>query len=104
MELDKTTSVEIEFYITTLFYYISQIFCHTMEELQSFQWLLAGVKFLEAFGSHVVCFIGRCVHMMVATPGRLMDLLNKKLVTLDICRYEAQFSNRKELYVSTVIK
>ena len=24
--------------------------------------------------------------MMVATPGRLMDLLDKKMVTLDICR------------------
>ncbi|XP_016130223.1 probable ATP-dependent RNA helicase DDX41 [Sinocyclocheilus grahami] len=29
------------------------------------------------------------VHMMVATPGRLMDLLNKKMVSLDICRYLA---------------
>ena len=37
--------------------------------------------------------IDRGVHMMVATPGRLMDLLNKKLVTLDVCRYEAQFSS-----------
>ena len=25
-------------------------------------------------------------HMMVATPGRLMDMLNKKMVTLDVCR------------------
>ena len=25
--------------------------------------------------------------MMVATPGRLMDMLNKKMVTLDMCRY-----------------
>jgi ATP-dependent RNA helicase DDX41 len=23
----------------------------------------------------------------VATPGRLMDMLDKKLVTLDVCRY-----------------
>lgn len=29
------------------------------------------------------------VHMMVATPGRLMDLLQKKMVSLDICRYLA---------------
>ncbi|KAG2455506.1 DDX41 helicase, partial [Polypterus senegalus] len=29
------------------------------------------------------------VHMMVATPGRLMDLLQKKMVGLDICRYLA---------------
>ena len=62
MELDKTTSVEIEFYITTLFYYISQIFCHTMEELQSFQWLLAGVKFLEAFGSRCLFYWQVCAH------------------------------------------
>merc|ERR1719154_270437 len=26
-------------------------------------------------------------HMMVATPGRLMDMLNKKMVRLDVCRY-----------------
>ena len=24
---------------------------------------------------------------MVATPGRLMGMLNKKMVTLDVCRY-----------------
>ena len=24
---------------------------------------------------------------MVATPGRLMDMLDKKMITLDICRY-----------------
>lgn len=33
--------------------------------------------------------VKRGVHMMVATPGRLMDLLNKKMVSLDICRYLA---------------
>ena len=27
--------------------------------------------------------------MMVATPGRLMDMLNKKICTLDVCRYSA---------------
>ncbi|KAJ8317326.1 hypothetical protein KUTeg_005230 [Tegillarca granosa] len=27
------------------------------------------------------------VHIMVATPGRLMDMLDKKMVGLDICRY-----------------
>ena len=26
------------------------------------------------------------VHMVVATPGRLKDLLHKKRMTLDICR------------------
>jgi len=27
------------------------------------------------------------VHIVVATPGRLMDLLNKKIMNLDVCRY-----------------
>jgi superfamily II DNA/RNA helicase len=27
------------------------------------------------------------VHIIVATPGRLMDMLDKKLVFLDVCRY-----------------
>ena len=31
--------------------------------------------------------IRRGVHIMVATPGRLMDMLNKKMVTLNVCRY-----------------
>lgn len=31
--------------------------------------------------------IKKGVHIMVATPGRLMDMLDKKMVTLDVCRY-----------------
>lgn len=31
--------------------------------------------------------IKRGVHIMVATPGRLMDMLAKKMMTLDVCRY-----------------
>ncbi|KAI0213290.1 putative ATP-dependent RNA helicase DDX41, partial [Lamellibrachia satsuma] len=27
------------------------------------------------------------IHIMVATPGRLMDMLNKKIINLDVCRY-----------------
>ncbi len=27
------------------------------------------------------------VHMIVATPGRLIDMLNKKVLALDVCRY-----------------
>ncbi|KAL4718580.1 hypothetical protein ACJJTC_007176, partial [Scirpophaga incertulas] len=27
------------------------------------------------------------VHIMVATPGRLMDMLDKKMVRLNVCRY-----------------
>lgn len=32
-------------------------------------------------------FSPRGVHIMVATPGRLMDMLDKKMVNLNICRY-----------------
>ena len=31
--------------------------------------------------------VRRGCHMMVATPGRLMDMLDKKSITLDVCRY-----------------
>ncbi|KAK2158390.1 hypothetical protein LSH36_171g03038 [Paralvinella palmiformis] len=31
--------------------------------------------------------IKRGTHILVATPGRLMDMLDKKMVNLDICRY-----------------
>lgn len=27
------------------------------------------------------------VHVLVATPGRLMDMLDKKMIRLDVCRY-----------------
>ena len=29
----------------------------------------------------------RGIHILIATPGRLIDLLNKKIVNLDVCRY-----------------
>ncbi len=29
----------------------------------------------------------RGVHIVVATPGRLMDLLDKKIMNLEVCRY-----------------
>uniref|UniRef100_A0A0P4Z7D6 RNA helicase n=1 Tax=Daphnia magna TaxID=35525 RepID=A0A0P4Z7D6_9CRUS len=31
--------------------------------------------------------INRGVHIIVATPGRLMDMLDKKMIKLDVCRY-----------------
>ena len=43
---------------------------------------IGGVPSTEAMD-----IIRRGVHVMVATPGRLMDMLNKKMVTLDVCRY-----------------
>eukprot|EP00741_Cyanophora_paradoxa_P017613 tig00021012_g17013.t1 len=30
--------------------------------------------------------VRRGVHMIVATPGRLIDMLNKKKITLDLCK------------------
>ena len=29
----------------------------------------------------------RGVHIAVATPGRLMDMLDKRIIMLDVCRY-----------------
>jgi len=37
--------------------------------------------------SEAMDIIRKGCHMMVATPGRLMDMLNKKMVKLDVCRY-----------------
>lgn len=31
--------------------------------------------------------IQKGTHIMVATPGRLMDMLDKKMVNLSVCRY-----------------
>ncbi|XP_065882908.1 probable ATP-dependent RNA helicase DDX41 [Dysidea avara] len=31
--------------------------------------------------------VRRGVHIVVATPGRLMDMLNKKIMNLEVCRY-----------------
>ena len=31
--------------------------------------------------------IRRGVHILVATPGRLMDMLTKRMVNLQVCRY-----------------
>ena len=31
--------------------------------------------------------VNRGVHIVVATPGRLMVMLDKKMVTLDVCRF-----------------
>lgn len=37
--------------------------------------------------SESIDVIQKGVHIMVATPGRLMDMLDKKMVTLSVCRY-----------------
>ncbi|XP_037078213.1 probable ATP-dependent RNA helicase DDX41, partial [Pollicipes pollicipes] len=43
---------------------------------------IGGVNVTES-----MAVIRRGVHVLVATPGRLMDMLNKKMVRLDVCRY-----------------
>ncbi|XP_071745075.1 ATP-dependent RNA helicase abstrakt [Lepeophtheirus salmonis] len=37
--------------------------------------------------SETMDVVKKGVHIVVATPGRLMDLLNKKMLNLEICRY-----------------
>lgn len=34
-----------------------------------------------------ISIINHGVHIIVATPGRLMDMLNKKIFNLEVCRY-----------------
>jgi ATP-dependent RNA helicase DDX41 len=43
---------------------------------------MGGVQVTEAMD-----VIRQGVHIMIATPGRLMDMLDKKMVRLDMCRY-----------------
>lgn len=43
---------------------------------------IGGVPVTEAMET-----LKKGVHIMVATPGRLMDMLDKKMVTLSVCRY-----------------
>ena len=32
-------------------------------------------------------YVCRGVHVITATPGRLMDMLDKKMLNLEVCRY-----------------
>ena len=41
---------------------------------------LFGAQIFESFSNF------RGVHIAVATPGRLMDLLDKKIMNLNVCR------------------
>ncbi|XP_019626332.1 PREDICTED: probable ATP-dependent RNA helicase DDX41 [Branchiostoma belcheri] len=81
----------------------SLIICPSRElARQTHQFITHVGKYLEADGMPgmrtMLCIGGesakdqfeqskRGVHMMVATPGRLMDMLNKKAFNLDTCRY-----------------
>lgn len=67
-------------------YEIIQYFCKLLREggLPEVRACLAigGVPVSESLD-----IIQKGVHIMVATPGRLMDMLDKKMVTLRVCRY-----------------
>ncbi|KAF5273788.1 hypothetical protein FQA39_LY00903 [Lamprigera yunnana] len=67
-------------------YDIVQYFCnilqkHGMPEIRSCL-AIGGVPVSES-----IEIIQRGVHIMVATPGRLMDMLEKKIARLSVCRY-----------------
>ncbi|KAJ8960023.1 hypothetical protein NQ318_009460 [Aromia moschata] len=67
-------------------YDIIQHFCNSlkkfdMPEIKSCL-CIGGVPVTEA-----IEIIQKGVHIMVATPGRLMDMLEKKIVKLSVCRY-----------------
>lgn len=67
-------------------YEIIQYFCKYLRESG-----MPEVRACLAIGgvpvSESVDVIQKGVHIMVATPGRLMDMLDKKMVTLRVCRY-----------------
>ncbi|XP_071050647.1 ATP-dependent RNA helicase abstrakt [Onthophagus taurus] len=67
-------------------YDIIQHFCkylikHNLPEIRSCL-AIGGVPVSES-----IDIIQKGVHIMVATPGRLMDMLEKKIVKLGVCRY-----------------
>lgn len=37
--------------------------------------------------NETMAVVSHGIHILVATPGRLMDMLDKKMIKLDICRY-----------------
>jgi len=67
--------------------------CETIEQFTSGlkHMGLPGLRTCLAIGgvpsNEAMDVIRKGCHMMVATPGRLMDMLNKKMVRLDVCRY-----------------
>ncbi|XP_067913914.1 probable ATP-dependent RNA helicase DDX41 [Heterodontus francisci] len=67
---------------------IIDYYCHLLEE-DGFPQLRCALCIGGMSIKEQMEVVKRGVHMMVATPGRLMDLLQKKMVGLDICRYLA---------------
>ncbi|XP_058466682.1 ATP-dependent RNA helicase abstrakt [Malaya genurostris] len=62
-------------------YYCQHMQAASMPEIRS-ALAIGGVPVNES-----LAIIQQGCHIMVATPGRLMDMLDKKLVKLDVCRY-----------------
>ncbi|KAK7109440.1 probable ATP-dependent RNA helicase DDX41 [Littorina saxatilis] len=62
-------------------YYMDQLAAEGFPSLRS-ALLIGGVQMKEQME-----IVKRGVHVVVATPGRLMLMLDKKMVTLDVCRY-----------------
>lgn len=62
-------------------YYCSCLLQSGLPEIRSCL-AIGGVPVTEAME-----IIQKGTHIMVATPGRLMDMLDKKMVTLSVCRY-----------------
>lgn len=62
-------------------YYCKHLQQNGMPEIRSCL-AIGGVPVTESMDT-----IQKGVHIMVATPGRLMDMLDKKMVKLDVCRY-----------------
>lgn len=48
------------------------------------KWVLSNIRIILILKLKVEF---RGIHMVVATPGRLMDLLNRKKLNLDNCKY-----------------
>lgn len=65
---------------------IIQYYCKSLQNLS-----LPEIRSCLAIGgtpvNEAMDVIQKGAHILVATPGRLMDLLDKKLIKLDVCRY-----------------
>src|SRR5690606_29823360 len=77
-------SRELARQIYEIFDYYSESISHYDRKLPRLRACLCigGVSMREQLDT-----INRGVHVMVATPGRLIDMLEKKMVTLNVCRF-----------------
>ena len=70
-------------------YDLCQFYCDYLQSKPDYK--LPAIRCCLAIGgvpiSQTSDSIYKGLHIMVATPGRLMDMLNKKMITLHVCRY-----------------